>query len=354
MGKHSKAGSTPKPSGTRQAIASTYMRQCLAAAPDLNSQAASEAYTQCEASTPNSYSPEREEHAAAPPADWLSLLKALPTWADLTNATTALQTSIRADLQLMRADIQGMADRMAQIEADHDTLTATQATQAANQAQQMTQMQVMARHIEDLDNRGCRNNLRIRGLQEGEETPTQLIDLLTNIFNGLLRRPKETPIEFVRADRVLRPRDLPEAPPWDVICCLVICALKEEILHEARNKGKIIHEGQQLQLYPDLCPATLGYHRALKPLTRALVTQKIRYRWTFPTGLIGNTRGGPRQIRTAQDLQELLEELKLPPLNLRWPDPLDYYNSPPTPQGGQPQRRHRTRMETVRLAGATR
>ncbi|CAH2300494.1 Hypothetical predicted protein [Pelobates cultripes] len=59
-----------------------------------------------------------------------------------------------------------MADRMAQIEADHDTLTAAQAAQTSSHSRQKTQMQAMARHIEDLDNRCCRQNLRIRGLQE--------------------------------------------------------------------------------------------------------------------------------------------------------------------------------------------
>ncbi|CAH2313111.1 Hypothetical predicted protein, partial [Pelobates cultripes] len=135
----------------------------------------------------------------------------------------------------------------------------------------------------DLDNRGRRQNLRVRGLQEGEDSPAQLKVTLTAIFNELLSRPRETPIEFIRAHRALRPRGPPEAPSRDVICCLALYALKEEILHAARNRGEITHEGQHLQLYSDLCPATLGYRRALKPLTRMLVAQKIRYRWTFPT-----------------------------------------------------------------------
>ncbi|CAH2219308.1 Hypothetical predicted protein [Pelobates cultripes] len=226
------------------------MRQFLAAAPDPTSQASSEAYPPSEASTPHSLSPGRDDSRETPPADWLALLRALSTRADLTQATSALQTSIRADLQLMRADIQGMADCMAQIEADHDSLTAAQAAQVASHSKQTAQM-----HIEDLDNRGRRQNLQIRGLQEGEDTPAQLKDTL----NDLLSRPRETPIEFVRAHRALRLRGPPEAPPRDVICCLELYALKEEILHEARNRGEITHEGQHVKLYPDLCPTTLGY-----------------------------------------------------------------------------------------------
>ncbi|CAH2307038.1 Hypothetical predicted protein [Pelobates cultripes] len=155
------------------------MRQFLAVTPDPTSQASSEAYPPSEASTPHSLSPGRDDQGETPPADWLTLLRTLPTRADLTQATTADQTSIKVDLQLMRADMQGMADRMAQIEADHDSLTAAQAAHAASHSRQTAQMHAMARYIEDLNDRGCRQNLRIRGLQEGEDTPVQLKGTLT-------------------------------------------------------------------------------------------------------------------------------------------------------------------------------
>ncbi|CAH2302014.1 Hypothetical predicted protein [Pelobates cultripes] len=135
MGKHAKAGSTPRPSWSCQASNNTSMRQFLAATPDPTSQSSYEAYPPSEASTPHSLSPGRDDQGT-PPADWLTLLRALPTRADLTQATTALQTSI-----------QGMADRMAQIEADHDSLTAAKAAQAASHSRQTAQMQAMARHI---------------------------------------------------------------------------------------------------------------------------------------------------------------------------------------------------------------
>ncbi|CAH2275933.1 Hypothetical predicted protein [Pelobates cultripes] len=164
MGKHSKSEGTPKPTGALQPAINASMRQYLTTQPDPDSQAPSEAYLYSDASTPSQGSPGREEHmepSEPPPEDWMTLLRALPTKADLNQVTSALHASIRADLQMMRADLQGMADRMARVEADHNTLTAAQTAAASTQKRQTAQLQAMARHTEDLDNTGRRQNLRI-------------------------------------------------------------------------------------------------------------------------------------------------------------------------------------------------
>ncbi|CAH2225810.1 Hypothetical predicted protein [Pelobates cultripes] len=92
---------------------------------------------------------------------------------------------------------------MAQVEADHDNLLAVQTATTSTLDCQKAQLQLMARHI---DNRGRRRNMRIRGLPEGDESPEQLKGLLTSTFNGLLHRPRDTIIEFMRAHMALRPK----------------------------------------------------------------------------------------------------------------------------------------------------
>lgn len=61
------------------------------------------------------------------------------------------------------------------------------------------------RHLEDLDNRGRRNNIRGRGIPESVETE-QITLALQRVFNSLLERPENTAIEFVRVHRALRAR----------------------------------------------------------------------------------------------------------------------------------------------------
>ncbi|CAH2329940.1 Hypothetical predicted protein, partial [Pelobates cultripes] len=53
---------------------------------------------------------------------WRKLLQALSTRADLAAAKSTLQASIRADIQALRDDIQGLNDCVGRVEASCDQL----------------------------------------------------------------------------------------------------------------------------------------------------------------------------------------------------------------------------------------
>lgn len=63
----------------------------------------------------------------------------------------------------------------------------------------------MNRHLKDLDNRGRRNNIRVRGIPETVES-AQIIPALQRMFSSLLERQEDMGIDFLRAHRVLRPK----------------------------------------------------------------------------------------------------------------------------------------------------
>lgn len=114
----------------------------------------------------------------------------------------------------------------------------------------------MMRHNEDLDNRGRRNNLRVRGVPEEIEAE-QIPLALAAIFNSLLGRPKEATIHLVRAHRALRPRPQNNSSPRDIICCLVDFGLKEQILQKARGQDEILFNTSKIELYQDPSSVTL-------------------------------------------------------------------------------------------------
>ncbi|CAH2282732.1 Hypothetical predicted protein [Pelobates cultripes] len=150
--------------------------------------------------------------------------------------TKALRTSIGNDKQLLRADLHGLTDHVAHVEADHDNLMAAQAATTSTLEFQTSQLQHMVLHIEDLDNR---------------------------------------------------------------------------------------------------------------------VAQKIRYRWIFPMGLAISRPEGPRPVRYQRDLMAISGYLQLPPINMRWPDPLDFYRlTPEPPEQALPLWRNRNRMKSMQPAGA--
>ena len=173
----------------------------------------------------------------------------------------------------------------------------------------------MNRHLEDLDNRGRRHNIRVRGVPESVP-PDQIRPTLTSIFNSLMDRPEASPIEFDRAHRALRPKAPDNTPPRDIICCLPNYTLKEEILHKARLEEHITFNEAEIQLYQDLSPITLKNRRALRPLLEVLKTKDITYRWKFPFALQATYNGRQFTLRIPEELQKFCECLQIIPMDL--------------------------------------
>lgn len=59
------------------------------------------------------------------------------------------------------------------------------------------------RHLEDLDTRGRRHNIRVRGIPETAESD-DITSALQSVFNNLLEHQADAPIKFERALRAKR------------------------------------------------------------------------------------------------------------------------------------------------------
>lgn len=90
-------------------------------------------------------------------------------------------------------------------------------------------------HMEDLDNRGCRINLKVRDIPESVEQD-QIQHAVSAICNDRLDRPPATVIESERIHQPLHPRGRDTDPSRDIVCCLTSFHLKEENLRKAHNR----------------------------------------------------------------------------------------------------------------------
>ncbi|CAH2275499.1 Hypothetical predicted protein [Pelobates cultripes] len=165
--------------------------------------------------------------------------------------------------------------------------------------------------VDDLDNRGRRLNLRVRGVREGgpsENIPELLRQIFSQVFNGQ-HMPR---LGLIRVHRALRPPPAPEDQPRDIICCLDHFQLKEEILRTARRMGTIRLEGQTIAIYQDLSHCTLLARRALHSVTTTLQQAGIQYCWGYPFSL--SARHGPNflVVRKPDDGPEFLHTLGHP------------------------------------------
>lgn len=139
----------------------------------------------------------------------------------------------------------------------------------------------MNRHLEDLDNRGRRNNLRVGGIPE-TITSKQIPQLFQKVFNNILERLACSNVDLFRAHGALRGWGPDSAPPRNIICCLQSFVLKEEMMAKARQNELITFNSDTPALYQHLSPITLKNRWALCPLLEILLEKGLTYRWRFP------------------------------------------------------------------------
>lgn len=263
----------------------------------------------------SSLSPSGRSHTQSQPPAAAACTPQPLSMQDLRSVAEDIKATFFAAITDLRRDVQVMTVRLDDLEETttrHDT--SIQHLQTSSQAQS-SQLRDIQRHMEDLDNRGRRHNIRVRGIPESVEN-AQITKATIAIFNDLLGRPPETPIEFERLHRALRPRGRESDPPRDVICCLINFQLKEEILHRARDRHSLLYQGAEIKLFQDLSPITLQNRRDLRPLLDLLRTKGIQYRWKFPFCLSASFQGRTANLRLPEDLPGFCEALNLPRIDI--------------------------------------
>lgn len=229
-------------------------------------------------------------------------------------AMHAIAADIKATLSATIAEeVRGLTHRLDTVERDGARRGTAIAQLQETSSRFTTHLIHINRHLEDLDNRGRRNNIRVRGLPE-TILPDKLDGAVRSIFNNLLNREAGAKLVFDRIHRALRPRPQEaEGPPRDVICCIQRYPLKDAIMAKARGQEQILFNGEEVQLYQDLSPITLKNRRALRPLTTILTERHIQYRWRFPFGLAVTKEGQNALLRVPDDLPFFCEILQIEP-----------------------------------------
>ncbi|CAH2274027.1 Hypothetical predicted protein [Pelobates cultripes] len=213
-------------------------------------------------------------------ADIRALAASMVTKEDLKALSDTLHAVIRTEVTAIKADIATQACRLQAMEASVQSTTAQAETTNLAITRQGNMLLALRRQAEDLDNRGRRSNIRIRGLPEsaGEE---DVEATLQTLFREILVTEAPETIEFDRAHRANRARAA-DNTPRDIVCCLHTYKLKERIMTKARLRPTWRFRDAEIALYQDLSPLTLEARRALRPITALLRERGIPYKWGFP------------------------------------------------------------------------
>ncbi|CAH2300915.1 Hypothetical predicted protein [Pelobates cultripes] len=274
-------------------------------------------------------------------ADIRALAASMVTKEDLKALSDTLHAVIRTEVTAIKADIATQACRLQAMEASVQSTTAQAETTNLAITRQGNMLLALRRQAEDLDNRGRRSNIRIRGLPEsaGEE---DVEATLQTLFREILGTEAPETIEFDRAHRANRARAA-DNTPRDIVCCLHTYKLKERIMTKARLRPTWRFRDAEIALYQDLSPLTLEARRALRPITALLRERGIPYKWGFPFMLQARHNNEWTQLRWPEEVPRFLQRLNLPPTEvINWIlGPVDPRQGPQTPRQ-QRQRRDAT------------
>lgn len=91
---------------------------------------------------------------------------------------------------------------------------------------------------------------------------------------------------------------------------------------KAREKNRVLFNGNEIKLYQDLSNITLQQRRALRLILDQLRTRGIPYRWKFPFCLSASWRGHTVLLHRPDDLQSFCETLNIPSIEVP-----EWYNS---------------------------
>ncbi|XP_069593107.1 uncharacterized protein [Ranitomeya imitator] len=264
-----------------------------------------------------------------PSQDWQSILASLPSKEDFKILISEVKDICRAEIANVRQDLQHLNGRIEALEEEHDSTRKhmTEIHQLVSSQQKV--MEEMQSHLEDLDNRGRRCNIRVKGVPEVEDSESPDL-ILQDIFNNILGAPSTNITKLDRAHRALQPKNM-STQPRDIICCVHDFTTKELIMSKARTRNQIpSFRGTEVQLFPDLSRITLQKRRHLRPLLLILQEHQIKYRWGFPFALTARKDGKSASLRTPADVTSFCTTLEIPAVDIP-PWVLHVPGAPPPP-----------------------
>lgn len=232
--------------------------------------------------------------------DLRAMLQALPTRADIESLIQRVEEAHRRDIQEVKTELNTINTRVTTGENLTSALEARVLSLEQARESQAIEVQEMQLHIEEMEDRSRRNNLRLRGIPEATGSE-DLAETVTAIFHRLLETPPPT-LEIDRVHRTLGPRSADPARPRDVLCRLHRYAQKETILRKAWENGDIDFDGAHVQILPDISRATLQRRAMLKPALEAARSRGCTYRWGYPLAVIVRSDDSSFTLRSPADL----------------------------------------------------
>ncbi|KAE8291557.1 hypothetical protein D5F01_LYC08911 [Larimichthys crocea] len=147
------------------------------------------------------------------------------------------------------------------------------------------QIRSMAEHIDDLENRGRRKNVRVIGLPEDAEgtNPTKFFESWIPDLLGLETKAGRVKIE--RAHRTLAPKPGPNQRPRPVLIRFHNFTDKQRVLDASRRSGTVKYKESTIMFFQDLSAAVLRKRKGFDEVKKRLRDTGAKYMMLYPATL---------------------------------------------------------------------
>ncbi len=227
-----------------------------------------------------------------------SVLRCINERFDAFEAKFQSLAASQAELQARVANQEQAAD---DLDARMQVLEAKCSDLAKGNAQLQTK-------VLDLVARSRRHNIKIVGIQEGEEEgkPTEFISRLIPKLLGEDHFPH--PVKVDRAHRSLQPKPAAGAKPHTILARIHHFQEKELILRLGRQQS-VEYKGGKILIFPDYTNEVMAQRRAFREVMQALRDEGIKHTMRYPAKLYVYPRdgGAPRVFADPKQAARSLE-----------------------------------------------
>lgn len=236
---------------------------------------------------------------------------------EINNKLDNVSQEINGKLDNISKDIQGLSERMDEAESRINVVEcwAEQATIALCTC--LEQQSSLQKKCVDLESRSRRNNIRLFGLAEGEET-NPVPQFMDTFLKTQLEIPPQIDLKIQRAHRSLASKPPLNAPPRPMIINFSDFSTKEMVLREAWKKRVKI--GSRVIYFDHDYPAEIVRRRKeYAPIKKILKEKSIRFQTPFTNMRIHWESG----VRTYSSALDVFSELKRRGFIAEIPAPVD-------------------------------
>ncbi|CAI5644697.1 unnamed protein product [Oreochromis niloticus] len=243
----------------------------------------------------------------SPPVDTPALIR------EVTNSISEVidqkLSTLSGTLEKISSSLENISKRVTEAEQRISDVEDGVTDLAGRLAEAEEKIKIMAKSLDDLENRSRRDNIRIINLKEGAEgdSPIQFFEAWLPATLGLGN--SSTGKARIKIDRAHRGLGLRGAHPRPVIIKLHNSRDKQRIMAAVRAAPELHYDGQRIFIHQDFSYAIREKRRGFNASCRALIDKGIHFRMRYPATLVLNHNGTEHKFDSPKDAQSFINAL---------------------------------------------